>query len=269
MSPAGPASFRIFVVSMDTAVERRRRFAERAAETSLPWAFMSARTELHPALIYREADAVVGCGRPLHRGEIGCYSSHYALWEQLLADDVDQYVVLEDDVIVDWTFLSMLAPRRIGDWSMDYLRLYYKSPCGQSVLKHNFVEESHTLVELHGLALGTQGYVIGKSGAAKFVEHCRRVRRPVDVEMDRSWAHGVRNLSVFPFPILEAAVDSGIGPNRYERPDPSLGLKWRRRVGRRLERAWMQASTAAGAARARFESGPLGSLLGVRRPDYL
>src|SRR3546814_13112009 len=61
---------------------------------------------LHPDLAYREEEAIVAKGRPLTKGEIGCYSSHYEAWRQLVAGEHDQYVVLEDDVIVDRDHLA-------------------------------------------------------------------------------------------------------------------------------------------------------------------
>lgn len=268
MTDAGAATFRILVISMDSAVDRQRAFVERARDAGVEWRFMPAYTSLHPALQYVEDDAIVAWGRPLRRGELGCYASHYAAWEQLLADDVDQYVVLEDDVIVDWTFLRMLAPSRLAQWGVDYLRLYYKAPCKFSILKHNFVEESHTLIELKGMALGTQGYVVTKAGAQGFLDHCKKVVRPIDVAMDRVWAHGVKNRAVFPFPIMEAAVASGIGASRYEPFVAPSNLKLKRRVARAHERLWSRAAVAAAALVTRWRRSRLGAAFGVRRPDY-
>lgn len=268
MTDASAARFKILVISMDNAVERQRAFVERAQDAGVEWRFMPAYTSQHPALCYVEEEVIVAWGRPLRRGELGCYSSHYAAWEQLLADDVDQYIVLEDDVIVDWTFLRMLAPSRLAEWGVDYLRLYYKAPCKFSILKHNFVEESHTLIELKGMALGTQGYVITKAGAKGFLDHCKKAVRPIDVEMDRVWAHGVKNRAVFPFPIMEAAVASGIGPSRYEPFVAPSNLRLKRRVARAQERLWSRVAVAGAALGSRWRRSRLGALLGVRRPDY-
>jgi glycosyl transferase family 25 len=268
MTDPSVATFKILVISMDGAVERQRAFAERAKDAGVEWRFAPAYTSLHPALQYVEEDAIIGWGRPLRRGELGCYSSHYAAWEQLLADDVDQYVVLEDDVIVDWTFLRMLAPAKIGKWKIDYLRLYYKTPCKYSVLKHKFIEEAHTLIELKGMALGTQGYVITKAGARGFMDGCKKVVRPIDVAMDRVWAHGVKNRAVFPFPIMEEAVSSGIGPSRYEPFIAPSHLRLKRRVARARERLWSRVGVAAATLRSKWLRSRLGAVLGARQPDY-
>lgn len=221
---------------MDDATERRDRFAARAIGTIVPWAFVRAHSALHPGLSYREADAILAKGRPLRRGEIGCYSSHYAAWTDLQADAVDQYIVLEDDVIVDWAFIAKIVDLDFHRIGIDYLRLYYKSPVRASLVQPQFVEQNRAIVELNGPAFGTQGYVITKAGARRLLDHCRIVRRPVDDEMDRSWVHGLRNLAIFPFPILEEATPSGIGEARYEAYPLPEAIRLRRAVSQRLDR---------------------------------
>ena len=231
-----PTRTKIIVISMEDAAERRNRFEARAIGATVPWIFVRAHTALHPALTHSEEDAILAKGRPLRRGEIGCYSSHYAAWLDLQADDADQYIVLEDDVIVDWAFIAKIVDLEFHRMGIDYLRLYYKSPVRASLVRPQFIEQNRSIVELNGPAFGTQGYVITKAGARKLLDHCRVVRRPVDDEMDRSWVHGLRNLAIFPFPILEEATPSGIGEARYESYPLPENIRLRRAVTQRLDR---------------------------------
>jgi len=237
-SHAGPdgARTKIVVISMADATERRARFADRARGSDLAWQFVPAMTSLHPTLSYAEEAAIVAKGRPLHGGELGCYSSHYAAWESLQADDFDQCVVLEDDVIVDWTFLKKMVETDFAAMGIDYLRLYYKWPARHAILKENFIERARSIVELLGTAYGTQGYLITKAGARILLDHCRVVKRPVDDEMDRSWAHGLRNLAVFPFPIIEESSQTIIGNARFETFEVPKHLRFKRFLARRTER---------------------------------
>jgi glycosyl transferase family 25 len=69
------------------------------------------------------------------------------------------------------------------------------------------------------------------------VRHCRTVRRPVDIELDRSWDHGVPCLSVFPFPVIEVSATSSIGPERWGRFETPRRLRVRRFRARVIERA--------------------------------
>jgi glycosyl transferase family 25 len=235
---------KIIVISMPNAAARRRRFAERAEGCGVPWEFFQAYSELHASLRYDETEALLSHGRLLRPGELGCYSSHYAAWAQLLADDVDQYVILEDDVIVDWEYLKKIVESDLTDLKIDYLRLYYKYPVRQIVVMNGFVDRSKSLVELADHAYGTQGYLITKTAAATLLEHCRVVRRPIDDELDRTWAHGVRNLCVFPFPLIEESGASTIGISRFERTALPAHLRLRRRFRRFVERMRLRKAKA-------------------------
>lgn len=228
----------VLVISLADAAERRAGFAERARHTTVPWKFFDAHRELGGGLTYRPEDAVVAKGRPLMPGELGCYSSHYHAWLALLDSPARQLIVLEDDTIVDWTFLERLAATDFTGRDVSYLRLFAKRPCAFR-LHGEAIEPQRYLVEYAGYAHGTQGYVLTRAGAERFVRHCRRVRRPVDIELDRAWDHGVPCLAVFPFPLTEISTASTIGSARWDRPEipPGLrGARLRMRIGERLRR---------------------------------
>ncbi|MGN6270920.1 MAG: glycosyltransferase family 25 protein [Sphingomonas sp.] len=228
---------KVFVVSRAGAAERRREFAAAAAGAALDWAFLDAFETLHPALSYDEDDAIVAKGRPLQRGEIGCYSSHYEAWMRLVADnDADQYIMLEDDVIADWRYLAALARIDHAALGHEYIRLYYKKPAPSRVIAKDYGARARWLMSVTGYCFGTQGYLVTKAAAAIFVDLFARVTRPIDDALDRSWIHGVANLAVFPFPLIERSLESGIGLARFEAHDVPARLKLRRAVARQRER---------------------------------
>src|SRR3546814_18016857 len=105
----------LLVVSMENATRRRAAFSERARSAGIPWRFFDAKRTLAEGLTY-DADAVERTkGRQLTEGEVGCYSSHFSIWQEMIARGWPQCIVLEDDTIVDWAFLSRLADRkRVG-----------------------------------------------------------------------------------------------------------------------------------------------------------
>jgi glycosyl transferase family 25 len=235
MTNSGPTT-RILVVSLRGAEARRHAFQASAGATDLPWEYFDACESLHPELAYREDEAIVAKGRPLTKGEIGCYSSHFEAWRQLLAGGHDQYVVLEDDVIVDWDYLAAFVRMDHSAAGHDYIRLYYKHPTPARVLERDFGARTRWLTEVYGYCFGTQGYLITRRAAAVFTERFRTVRRPIDDEMDRSWAHGVPSLAVFPFPVIERAQESGIGVGRFQTFGVPQRLRLRRAIARQRER---------------------------------
>jgi glycosyl transferase, family 25 len=206
----------ILVISLPEAVDRRASFSERARGTSVRWCWFDAHRALAPGLPHDPDEAIVAKGRPMYPGELGCYSSHYAAWQRFLDSTARQLMVLEDDTIVDWGFLEKLAATDLEAAGVPYLRLYAKRPCAFRVVMPNAVERQRTLVEYLDRPLGTQGYLMTREGARRFVSHCRRVRRPLDDELDRSWDHGVAALAVYPSPVIEESTASHIGPERFE-----------------------------------------------------
>jgi glycosyl transferase family 25 len=237
----------VLVISLPDAAERRAAFAERARRTTLSWTFFDAHRELGAGLAYSPDEAVVAKGRPLLPGELGCYSSHYHAWLTLLGSRSPQMIVLEDDTIVDWTFLEKLARLDFSARGVSYLRLFAKRPCAFR-LHGEAIEPQRYLVEYAAYAHGTQGYVLTRGGAERFLRHCRRVRRPVDIELDRAWVHGVPCLAVFPFPLTEVSTASTIGSARWTRPEIPAGLRGARLRKRVVERArrirwWLRVMT--------------------------
>ena len=235
------------VISLADAAERRAGFADRARATTLLWSFFDAHRELGAGLSYYPREAMIAKGRPLTPGELGCYSSHYHAWLTLLDSQAAQMIVLEDDTIVDWTFLERIASVDLAASGVSYLRLFARRPCAFR-LHGKAIESQRYLVEYAGYAHGTQGYVLTRAGAKRFVGHCRRVRRPVDIELDRAWDHGVPCLAVFPFPLTEISTGSTIGSARWTRaeiPAALRGARFRMRVVERARRIrrWLRVMT--------------------------
>lgn len=226
----------IYVISLDTALDRREAFKRHyaAAEVTMPWEFFSAHTALSAELEYRESNAFVAKGRALYPQELACYSSHYSTWAKMLREDASQLLVIEDDVIIDWEFVKLLASLDLSSLGINYLKLFNKNITPFSVLTDRFYQRS--LINCRGFAHGTQAYILTRVGAERFLGICKSVCRPIDEEMDRSWAHGVPNLSVFPFPAFERHVPSMIGSVRYDKHDAPSGFVLARNRMRLLEK---------------------------------
>lgn len=227
----------VFVVSLPSSTARRRAFAARAGAALLSWEFFDAREGLDPGLGYDPPLALLHYGRALTPGELGCYSSHFALWEKMLTSGADQIIVLEDDVAVDWDMLAILAKTRLAPQGLTFLRLHYLAPSRFIVRTRDYLRHGTSLIELTSPAWGTHGYVMTRQAAAKLVPFCRRVIRPIDDQLDRFWEHGVPNMSLFPFPLIGDLAPSIIGERRAPFASPSLRRRlvaWRDRSRRTL-----------------------------------
>lgn len=232
MVPAKAWTTIIRVISLPDAADRRTRFVQRAVDAKVEWRFFDALRTLPPGLRHEEDTAIVAKGRPLRPGELGCYASHWTVWTEFLAGDADRLIVLEDDVIVDWRYVAALSAEGSAAHRFDYLRLFNLRPTLKRTVCRGLLRPNDHVVELNGLAYGTQGYMLSRTAANKLVRHCRHVRRTIDDEMDRSWDHGLPNLAVFPAPLLEEFVPSTIGGARSESFTIPRRLRWRRLLSR-------------------------------------
>jgi glycosyl transferase family 25 len=204
---------------------RRTEFTSRARGASVDWIYFDAVAGLDSSLQYDEAAILIDLGRNLTPGELGCYSSHYLLWQDLMLSDATQMIVLEDDTLVDWGYIAELVNFDLSERSIDWLRLFAKIPSRYRMICRPTLDHHRHIVEFLNYAGGTQGYVISRSGAEKFLRHGRVVNCAIDTKMDRFWIHGIRNLAVYPFPVIELHGPSTIGGERGYVPLVRRGLR--------------------------------------------
>ncbi|KAI4482603.1 hypothetical protein M0804_008456 [Polistes exclamans] len=108
--------------------------------------------------------------RPMTTGEIGCFLSHYYIWNQVLNNKYERVMILEDDISFEPFFrqklyflLSELSTLQIP-WDLIYIgrkRLIEKD--------ESWVEGSKYLVNA-AYSYWTLGYILSATGARKLVE---------------------------------------------------------------------------------------------------
>lgn len=244
----------IFVISMPGATERRAAFAAGASAASSAWSFVDALTAAPPGLEYSRTGAITKIGRPLEPGEIGCFASHWRVWNEVADSNRPAAIVLEDDTLVDWSALDAIAAVEFAPLGLDLVRLYSTHPFKHRVVIHRFLGAHSHLVRVSGMFFGTQGYVVTRRAARRLVMLARSIAMPVDWFMGRYWEFGFKNYCLFPFPIMERFSPSVIG-ERAGRYSMSSGEWLRRQASRIADRAARFMVDCAPADEGRF--GPL------------
>lgn len=222
----------IRIISMADQVDRRTQFDAHAHTTQLPWSYFDAHTRPMACLTDDKKAQMRIAGRTLTTGELGCYSSHVAIWKEFLASGQPQLLVLEDDVVVDWPYIEFLCRHDFRDTGIDYLRLFAKIPAPYRLMRSPFLSTYYHLVRYLDYALGTQAYLLTPEGASRLAAHCDIIRRPIDVEMGRVWDHSVPNYGILPSPVYERFGQSSIGSDRF----PRRSLEGRDVVGWAIEK---------------------------------
>jgi len=184
--------------------------------------------------------------RPLTRGEIGCFASHYRLWEECIATD-RPLLILEDDCL-----LSADA-RGIIDRLPDLVRRFrYLRLAGSIPRETKSVERlpgGRAVGLLDKGPHGTVAYALTPEAAALLLVHADRWHEPVDLYVDSFWIHGLLPYCIAPYPVSCPRGGSLIEASRFDRDRGLVKLSRQLvRIPRTLRRLAFQASPAWRAA---------------------
>lgn len=201
--------FKLFVISSESALERRSAVEDMLKSTEYDWEYIYASESEVSALSHNDDSILKYRGRKLLKGELGCYASHLKCWKTFINFvDYDYLIVMEDDVLLDVNCNFELLADLMNDCEIHYLRLYSRM-IPKSILLGKI--NHRKLYRFTHEAYGTQCYMLDKLGAKKFIEMTKKgVRRPIDDEMDRYWENGVPNYAIYPYPAMELDFPSSI-----------------------------------------------------------
>ena len=193
----------VFVISLARAAERREDIGRRLDAANIRHEIVDAVDGAALDLSqlggrYSEKAAAKKYGSPLLRGEIGCYLSHYNLWERIAAENIPAAVVLEDDTELDGDFSQVAAAVAACKWEWDVV-LLYGSHMRRRYRALSPLCNGRELVQYARHVHGTVAYVVSCEGAKKLLSHCRDILEPIDVAWRDYWNWGGRFYAVRPF----------------------------------------------------------------------
>tara|TARA_R110001592_G_scaffold178142_1_gene418807 strand:- start:3522 stop:4250 length:729 start_codon:yes stop_codon:yes gene_type:complete len=219
-----------YVINLAGSDQRWEATSSRLQELGIPFERFDAvdgRVKPHP-LFSRYDDKLREKYRrkALSGGELGCFASHFLLWEKCV--DVNKpIVVLEDDLIINQSLIEAL---KIAEQQIDqlkYLRLAGTYPKPKSFKKIKALGQFDLTDHIRGPA-GTLGYVLSPEAASALIRHAQKWFIAVDDYMDHYWWHGVDCYSLMPFPIEVAENDSDIV--RVKKEPQTIWKKLRKEV---------------------------------------
>jgi glycosyl transferase family 25 len=203
------------------------------------WAFRDAVPAAQCALPYNDEAAFHAHGSTMSEAEISCAASHIAILSSFVEESEAAFlVVLEDDILIDPNFNIENYLRFMELAEVDYLKLY-----ARFLVPAQFIEHYGRQVLYRFLfpPLGTQAYILSRSGAGRLLQAVRAKRhldRPIDQIFDRYWETGVPIYAFYPFPLLELNVPTSIhSPEQVKaRRDKNAQFKHRGALAARVER---------------------------------
>lgn len=200
----------IFVISLSRATERRAAMQRELAgfEFEFVEAVDGERLDMD---LYRHRLQTEWWrrmrGRELSRGEIGCFLSHYAVWERLVQTETPYAIILEDDARLEDGFASVVEEilKAEAQWDFVYLALRkrYRMDRVLALLGGRW-----SLARVRRRAGGTVGYLIRREAAEILLHHCWRIRAPIDWLTAEWWQNGLRYYAVDRKIVSHAGVPS-------------------------------------------------------------
>ncbi|HEX7385666.1 MAG TPA: glycosyltransferase family 25 protein [Castellaniella sp.] len=196
----------IRVISLASRPDRRAQIASQLGRLELAdYRFLDAVNGKaqpdHPLFAHYDPVArrrIKGRGRDLMPSQLGCFASHYLLWQECVSS-AQPMIVLEDDAILGENFnaLRRCAGELAARWPLVWLNEYDKAGKQDAYVQVEHVASFDLVRKLKGHSC-TVAYLINPVGAARLLAYCASWIYPVDDTMFRFYAHGVGNYAVHP-----------------------------------------------------------------------
>ncbi|MCI3203360.1 MULTISPECIES: glycosyltransferase family 25 protein [Pandoraea] len=216
----------VVVVSLIDSHDRRAHITGQLQKAGIPFRFFDAeRMSEYPAT-YDVTARLRTYASHLTLGEVGCYDSHYRIWEELARSNDDAWCVLEDDVDLTPDFGSRLVLALGASVPWGILRLKDGGSAGRWKVAQ--LPDGSLLHDHRKQPGGTQGYLIRREAALALLGYGRRMIHPVDDMINRNWEHGIRMISMSPDIVVDRGDDLGTTITGRQKAKRSLTQKLRR-----------------------------------------
>ena len=188
----------VFVISLARAAERRADIARRLDAANIRHEIVDAvdGSALDLSQIADRYDEKNPQTFPLTRGEIGCYLSHYQLWERIVKESIPHAVIMEDDTEWESDFAQAVADVVNCKWQWDVVLLHANVRRSSRVL--DALGGGRHLVQYKRHFVGTIAYMISLQGAKKLRDYLYPIRMSVDLAWGHWWRWGGRFYCVRP-----------------------------------------------------------------------
>lgn len=222
----------IYVINLASSLDRKKNIQAQLTKLGLQPHFFSAingHTEQHPLFsMYDDQLSKKYREKSLSKGQIGCYASHYLMWQKCV--DLDHpLIIIEDDALIhSEPFLEFIEKTSTLDKKYECIRLF-------SNKRKNYCSEveqqlsSTSICKFNKGHMSATGYFLTPNGAKKLLQHSQRWYMAVDIYMDRFWVNKVECFGTIPACLTNDPIfDSDIG----------YGKKPPRKLFARLKREW-------------------------------
>jgi glycosyl transferase family 25 len=160
----------VFVISLDSAIERRQHIDSEFKKYSVNFSFYDAITPVTSEDAANSVGVDLARRGDLTKGEVACLLSHIMLWKKIVDLDLDYMAIFEDDVYLGENIQSFFnnfawIP---NDVHIIKLEAFDKKADLSFFLKLS--KNGRSLYHLKGMHLGGAGYILSKAAAEHYLE---------------------------------------------------------------------------------------------------
>ena len=196
----------IFVISLVRAADRRARLDAAGFQYTIVDAVDGKNLSNYNYHLQDKAHKFLR-GRKVSNNEIGCYLSHYNLWQKMVSENIEVALIFEDDAKWDDDFAKIIN---------DIMAL--KRQWGMCLLTNDkncmFFRKLHAVGDNRFLGyplkrtMALTGYLLKREAAANMCKRLSIIYEPVDMAIARHWEYDSMRFSVRPHPILYCPINN-------------------------------------------------------------
>lgn len=201
----------IFIINLPKSLERRdfitRQFSElnNQAQSPINYQFFEAingkeNPDFYLFQKYNEKERFKRKGNTMNLSQLGCFASHYLLWEKCM--ELNQgIIILEDDAIIHKEFPNAYKFISSEENKFEFFWLSPPAPArrnqkGKMIYRLN--ENNHYISEFYKEWANATGYYISPKAAEKLLNYTKEWIYDLDISMDRYWENKLKYYALVP-----------------------------------------------------------------------
>ena len=173
----------VFVISLARAPERRTAIGQHLTGLGIEFRLIDAVDG--KAMAPSQIEEVVGSGKEMHPGTVGCYLSHINVYRTICDENIEIALILEDDARLDRRARSLLLNGcEHADWDYCFLDCDDQNDGGPIFYDADSGSELGAGFTAYSLSAGPQtlhAYLITRSAAQKRLDHAFPLVKPIDL----------------------------------------------------------------------------------------
>jgi glycosyl transferase family 25 len=189
---------KVFVINLERSVDRKKHITNELNRFGVEFEIFNA-VDGNVNLKYREKYyseiiRLLCYANSLSNSQIGCFASHFELWEKCVAIN-ENIIILEDDIDLMLNFKEGMEKIHQNISKLEYIRLW-----GIFDRKSTLINSD---IKLYNKGpSGMQGYAITPLAASRLIQHAKIWNQPVDDYIDKYWIHGVLPFCITPHMVM-------------------------------------------------------------------